>query len=83
MTRNQDKKVVGSISLSSPFFEYGTVNPLVDLKINLSDLIDGYDYHDFPPFVDIYLYESHLEILIKELKESLKKLKALKRSKHA
>lgn len=70
------------LSFSSPFHTYrnrdGDRDSNVTLEINLLDLVDGYDYHDFPNSVDIYFGIEDLEDLRNTIDEVIKKMKEYK-----
>jgi hypothetical protein len=66
----------GNIEISQPFKSGASINIAIELQ--LSNFVDGYDYHDFPSTETLYFGEDDLIDAIEIFQELLNKIKEMK-----
>ena len=76
MTKKNEFRV-SCFEINKPFKNYSGNETSVGITIHLDEIVDGYDYHDFPNSEDVWLNKEQVEALIYRLQLRLKEMNAL------
>lgn len=79
--------IIDEMEISHPFMptlsDDNFMRGRVHIEIDLTKIVDAYDYHDFPNSVDLWLDESDIQDLHDLTKTFLKEIKALRPAKRS
>jgi hypothetical protein len=74
--KNQSERVSLNDDMQISTFMWDE-NPTSVVELDLSSLVDGYDYHDFPSTVSIYWSKEEIKVMLSTLSDVLEYMNKL------